>query len=310
MIFMIVNDDATIRNKELRHCGYAAIIGRPNVGKSTLLNKIMGQKISIATSKPQTTRHQILGIRTTDDTQVVYVDTPGLHRGIKRAINRYMNRAALSIINDVDVILFIIDSLYWTEEDQYILEKLTSIKPPVILVINKIDKINDKASLLPHIKEISEKAEFVEIIPVSAITNENIAKLEAAVTRLLPVGMPLFPQDQITDRSERFLAAELIREKLMSHLSEELPYSLTVEIGKFTLENNVLNIDALIWVERDAQKAIVIGKQGSLLKLVGSQARKDMEKIFGNKVFLQLWVKVRKGWADDEQALRNLGYME
>jgi len=307
---MIANDDVTIRDKKLKHCGYAAIIGRPNVGKSTLLNKILGQKISIATRKPQTTRHQILGIKTTDDTQVIYVDTPGLHRGVKRAINRYMNRAALNIMNDVDVIIFVVDGLYWTGEDQYILEKLKLINCPVILVINKIDNIKDKETLLPYIKELSEKAQFAGIVPVSAVKGDNILHLEASVTEILPVGAPLFPQDQITDRSERFLAAELIREKLMSYLSKELPYSLTVEIKKFTLENNILNIDALIWVEREAQKAIVIGRQGALLKTVGIQARKDMESIFGSKVYLQLWVKVRKGWGDDEQALRSLGYME
>lgn len=307
---MITDSGETIRDKELNHCGYVAILGRPNVGKSTLINGILEQKISITTRKPQTTRHRILGIKTTDDAQVVYVDTPGLHRGVKRAINRYMNRAAMSIMNDVDAIVFVIDGLHWTGEDQYILEKLKLIKTPVILAVNKIDKIKDKEILLPRIKEISEKAGFAAIVPVSALNGENIPRLEATVTELLPMGMPLFPHDQITDRSERFLAAELIREKLMSRLSKELPYSLTVEIKTFSLQNNVLNIDALIWVEREAQKAIVIGKQGSLLKSVGIQARKDMEKAFGNTVFLQLWVKVRQGWADDEQALRSLGYME
>jgi len=306
---MTANDYVTIQDKELKHCGYAAIIGRPNVGKSTLLNKILGQKISITNRKPQTTRHQILGIKTTENTQVVYVDTPGLHRGVKRAINRYMNRAAISILNDVDVIIFVIDGLSWTGEDQYILEKLKLMKCPVILVINKIDKIKDKEALLPHLKEISKRAEFAEIVPVSATKGANIEQLEASVTKLLPVGIPLFPQDQITDRSECFIAAELIREKLMNLLSKELPYSLTVEIKNFSQQDNMLKIDALIWVEREAQKAIVIGKQGALLKTVGVQARKDMEKNFGNKVFLQLWVKVRKGWGDDEQALRSLGYM-
>jgi GTP-binding protein Era len=307
---MSADNDEAINDQVLKHCGYVAIIGRPNVGKSTLINRILGQKISIATRKPQTTRHRILGIKTTDNAQVLYVDTPGLHRGVKRAINRYMNRAAVSIMNDVDVIVFVVDGLYWTGEDQYILEKLKLVKTPVILVINKIDKIKDKEILLPRIKELSEKAQFVGIIPVSAVNGENVARLEATVTKLLPMGMPLFPHDQITDRSERFLAAELIREKLMSRLSRELPYALTVEIKKFSLQNNILNIDALIWVEREPQKAIVIGKQGSLLKTIGMQARKDMEKAFGNQVFLQLWVKVRKGWADDEQALRSLGYME
>jgi len=307
---MTANDNEMMPDSQLEHCGYVAIIGRPNVGKSTLLNRILGQKISITTDKPQTTRHQILGIKTTDNAQVVYVDTPGLHRGVKRAINRYMNRAAMSILNDVDVIMFVIDGLYWTGEEKYILEKLNLIKTPVVLVVNKVDNIKNKEALLPYLKQISEKSEFSEIVPVSATSGENIAQMEAAVTRLLPAGMPMFPRDQVTDRSERFLAAELVREKLMKCLAKEIPYSVTVETKKFTLQNNVLHIDALIWVERDAQKAIVIGKEGELLKRIGTQARRDMEKIFGNKVFLQLWVKVRKKWADDEKALRSLGYME
>lgn len=307
---MVAKDDVKGRYSVLEHCGYAAIIGRPNVGKSTLLNNILGQKVSITTRKPQTTRHQILGIKTTNDAQVVYVDTPGLHRGVKRVINRYMNRAALSVMNDVDVIVLVVDGLNWTAEDQYILEKLKSIKTPIVLAINKIDKIKDREMLLPHIKEISHKAAFAAIVPVSAKKYENIVQLEAEVTRLLPGGVALFPEDQITDRSERFIAAELIREKLMSRLSRELPYSLTVQIKKFSRQKNMLNIEAFIWVERDAQKAIVIGKQGNLLKIVGTQARRDMEKIFGKQVFLQLWVKVRKGWLDDERALRSFGYLE
>jgi GTPase len=307
---MLANDGATGHHTELRHCGYAAIIGRPNVGKSTLLNVILGQKISIATRKPQTTRHQILGIKTMSDTQVVYVDTPGLHREIKRAINRYMNRAALSVLNDVDVIIWVVDGLNWTSQDQYILDKLHTVKTPVILAINKIDKLKIKNALLPHLKDLSQKANFAAIVPVSAKQSENIAQLEAEVTGLLPSGRLLFPEDQVTDRSERFLAAELIREKLMSRLSRELPYSITVQITKFSRHKKLLTIEAIIWVEREPQKAIVIGKHGSLLKTVGTLARKDMERSFGEQVFLQLWVKVRKGWLDDEQALRSFGYLE
>ncbi len=306
----MTSNDETIPDVKLSHCGYAAIIGRPNVGKSTLLNKILGQKVTIATPKPQTTRHQILGIKSTRDSQVIYVDTPGLHRSIKRTINRYMNRAAMSILNDVDVIIFVIEGLSWRNEDQYILEKLGSTGIPVILVINKIDRIKDKEILLPHIKELSKKADFAEIIPVSAKSSENLQHLEEAVTKLLPVGQAFFPMNQVTDRSERFLAAEIVREKLMACLSKELPYAVTVEIVKFLFENDVMNIDALIWVEREAQKAIVIGRHGDHLKTIGMRARKDMEKIFGKKVFLQLWVKVRKGWLDDERALRSFGYME
>ena len=295
---------------ELDHCGYVAIIGRPNVGKSTLLNTILNQKISITTDKPQTTRHQILGIKTTNDAQVVYVDTPGIHRGSKRAINRYMNRVALSMVNDVDAIIFLVDGLRWTDEDEDILEKLHTVKPPVILAINKVDKISEKEQLLPLVKDLSEKMEFTEVIPVSAIKGDNIERLESIVKKLLPASQAFFPEDQVTDKSERFIAAELIREKLMNRLGQELPYSLTVEIEAFSLEKNILNINALIWVEREKQKIIVIGKKGELLKAVGKQAREEMEKIFGHKIFLQLWVKVKDKWADDERALRNLGYSE
>ncbi len=295
-------------SESLNHCGYVAIVGRPNVGKSTLLNQILGQKISITTRKPQTTRHQILGIKTTKDAQVVYVDTPGIHRGSKKAMNRYMNKAAASVINDVDVVVFVVDGLHWEEDDQAILEKLKQVDAPVILALNKLDKLGDRTELLPHIQQLSEKMSFREVIPVSASKGENVESLEATVTALLPASPPFFPEDQVTDKSERFVAAELVREKLMMRLGQEVPYSITVEIEQFKLKKDVLHINALIWVERENQKMIVIGKKGEMLKAVGKQARIEMEAMFEQKVFLQLWVKVKDKWADDERALQNLGY--
>ena len=292
------------------HCGYVAIVGRPNVGKSTLLNRILGQKISITANRPQTTRHRILGIKTTSLSQVVYVDTPGLHLGGKRAINRYMNRTATGSISDVDVVIFVIEGMRWTEEDEHVLDRLKKTSAPVFLVVNKLDSIASKEDLLPHLKALSAKRDFVQIIPLSAQTGEGVDRLEAEIEAILPVSTPFFPEDQITDRSERFLAAELLREKLVRLLTQELPYSTTVEIEKFSIENGVRHIHAVIWVEREGQKGNIIGKKGQTLKKIGELARKDMERAFDGKVFLQLWVKVRSGWSDDERALRSLGYQD
>lgn len=297
-------------DEDVFHCGYVAIVGRPNVGKSTLLNRILGQKLSITANRPQTTRHRILGVKTTAHSQVIYVDTPGLHLGGKRAINRYLNRAASGSITDVDVILFVVDQLQWTDEDELVLDKLKQAKVPVVLVVNKVDSIKDKEALLPHLKTLSGKRPFLQIIPLSAQTGEGVTQLEAEIEGVLPVSGPYFPEDQITDRSERFLAAELVREKLVRSLSQELPYSTTVEIEKFSMEGEVRHIHAVIWVEREGQKGIIIGKKGQQLKRIGELARKDMERAFDSKVFLQLWVKVRQGWADDERALRSLGYQD
>jgi len=291
-------------------CGFIAIIGRPNVGKSTLMNCILGQKISITSRKPQTTRHRIQGIKSTTQAQMIFVDTPGLHHGGKRTMNRLMNRAAIDSISDVDVILFVIEAGQWTEEDQSILERLQDIHVPVILLLNKIDKVDNKSELLPQIEKLSAQTRFTEIMPLSARRGDNVEHLEHSVQKLLPLSLPLYPQDQVTDRSERFIAAELVREKLMRRLGQELPYALAVEIEEFVEEGRMLKIGALIWVERDSQKAIVIGKGGAGLKAIGKQARIDMENIFGRKVFLQLWVKVKDKWADDERALRGLGYSE
>lgn len=288
--------------------GYVALVGRPNVGKSTLLNHLLGQKISITSRKPQTTRHRLLGIKTEGDEQIIYVDTPGLHRGHAKAINRYMNRAADSALADVDVVVMLVDRLKWTEEDEWVLEKLRNLSCPVILAINKIDLIKDKAELLPYIEQLSQKFEFAEIVPLSALRGQNREPLEVAIRRYLPEGPHLFPADQITDRSERFLAAELVREKIMRQLGAEVPYAMAVEIETFERRARTVHINALILVERAGQKKIVIGNKGERLRLIGQEARLDMEKLLGQKVMLTLWVKVKGGWSDDERALRSLGY--
>ena len=290
--------------------GFVAIVGRPNVGKSTLMNHILGQKISITSSKPQTTRHRILGIHTTDNAQVIYVDTPGVHLNAKKAMNRYMNRAATSSFEEVELILFLVDAGSWTEEDENVLQRLKTVKAPVVLLANKVDRIKDKEELFPVLQELSEKMDFLSVIPLSALKGSNVQALEKLVHEQLPVAPPMFPEDYVTDRSERFLAAELIREKLMRGLGKELPYSTAVEIESFKEEKKLLHIHALIWVERESQKRIVIGKGGEKLKEVGKQARLDMEKLFGSKVFLEMWVKVKEGWSDNERILNSLGYKD
>jgi len=291
-----------------RRCGYVAIVGRPNVGKSTLLNHILGQKISITSRKPQTTRHQVLGIKTQDNYQIVFVDTPGLHMNAGKAINRYMNRAASSAIRDVDLVVFVVDRTAWTEEDDFVLRQIQQAGLPAMLVLNKIDLLADKAELLPHLKMLSDKAEFAAILPVSALRQHNVDALEEQILKLLPESEYLFPEDQITDRSQRFLAAEIVREKIMRQLGDELPYAITVEIEEFVQEGEMLHIAAVIFVERKGQKKILIGDKGSRLRSVGSDARRDMEALFDSKVMLRLWVKVKSGWSDDERALRSLGY--
>ncbi|HEY5717593.1 MAG TPA: GTPase Era [Motiliproteus sp.] len=288
--------------------GYVALVGRPNVGKSTLLNRILGQKLSITSRKPQTTRHQILGIKTEGDDQVIYVDTPGLHKDGGKAINRYMNRAASSALSGVDMVVFLVDRDRWTDEDDIVLEKLQHSKVPVILAVNKVDRTADKEWLLPHLQQLAGKMDFAEIIPISAKQGHNVERLEAMISERLPEGMHYFPEDQITDRSSRFLAAELVREKIMRQLGDELPYQMTVEIEEFAFDEGLLNISALILVERQGQKKIIIGNKGDRIRLIGQEARIDMERMFDAKVMLRLWVKVKGGWSDDERALRSLGY--
>jgi len=288
--------------------GYVAIVGRPNVGKSTLLNHILGQKISITSRKPQTTRHRILGIKTEGTSQILFLDTPGLHQNAPKAINRYMNRAAMTSLVDVDVILFVVDSLKWTAEDEWVLNSLKKRHCPVILVINKVDKIADKERFLLHLQHISQQFEFKDIFPVSALKGDNLLKLEKTIIELLPPGKLFYDEDQITDRSERFAIAEMIREKIMRQLGDELPYEATIEIEEFLREGGLLTLSAVILVERDSQKAIVIGKGGQRLKKIGMEARADIETLMDCKVMLNLWVKVKSGWSDDDRALRSLGY--
>lgn len=290
------------------HCGFCAIVGRPNVGKSTLLNRMIGQKLAITSHKPQTTRHSILGVKTTDTAQIIYVDTPGIHKRGDHAMNRYLNRTARSALADVDLILFVVEALRWTEEDQAVLDAISRLKIPVLLLVNKIDTVKNKDELLPYLQEISGKFDFATVIPLSARKGDNLEPLEEQVIAALPEGEPIFPEDQLTDRSERFFAAELIREQLTRRYAKEIPYALTVEIEKFEEEGNLYRIHGLIWVEREGQKNIIIGAKGEALKAVGTQARKEMEKFFDKKVFLQLWVKVKKSWSSDEGALSRLGY--
>jgi len=292
------------------HCGYVAIIGRPNVGKSTLLNHLLGQKISITSAKPQTTRHRLLGIKTTDHYQIIYVDTPGLHQDHHNAMNRYLNRATASSLEGVNVIVWLVEALRWTAEDEYVLTTLATSTVPIILAVNKVDKIKDKSTLLPYLQEISTKRTVAEVFPISALTKNNLSELEHRLSQCLPLAVPLFPADQITDRSERFLVAELIREQLVRRLGAELPYRLTVQTEFFETSTDLIQISAIIWVERPGQKAMVIGKQGRMLKIIGQEARKGIETLLEQHVFLQLWVKVKAGWSDDERALRQLGYTE
>lgn len=293
-----------------KRCGYVALVGRPNVGKSTLLNHILGQKISITSRKPQTTRHRILGIKTEAGTQTIYVDTPGIHSDQPRAINRQMNRTATSVLQDVDVVVLLIDKLRWSAEDDLVLSHLAQVRAPVILAINKVDQLDDKEALLPFIEESSARYAFKDIVPISALKGSNLDTLESLIGNLLPAAEYFFPEDQITDRNLRFIAAELIREKIMRQLGEELPYATAVEIEQFSQQDEVFHIDATILVERAGQKGIVIGKGGERLKKIGSDARQDMEKTFDSKVMLNLWVKVRSGWSDDERALQSLGYSD
>jgi len=295
---------------ESLRCGYVAIVGRPNVGKSTLLNHLLGQKISITSRKPQTTRHQVLGIKTDRQHQIIFVDTPGLHSDADKAINRYMNRAASSAIRDVDVIVFVVDRTAWTSEDQMVLEQVQRSGLPVILAINKVDLLADKSQLLPHLQLLADKADFAAVMPLSALQQHNVEQLEQEILQFLPESEHFFPEDQITDRSQRFLAAEIVREKIMRQLGEELPYAVTVEIEEFALDGAVLHISAVILVERKGQKKILIGDKGSRLRSIGTDARVDMERLFDSRVMLRLWVKVKSGWSDDERALRSLGYDE
>ena len=298
-------------NEQTTHCGFIAIVGRPNVGKSTLLNQLLGQKISITSRKPQTTRHRIMGIHTEGDYQAIYVDTPGLHMEEKRAINRLMNRAASSSIGDVEIVIFVVEGTKWTADDEMVLNKLKDGKVPVLLAINKVDNLTDKSILLPHLQFLGQQMNFMDVVPISAEKGTNVDTIASIVRKRLPEAEHHFPEDYITDRSQRFMASEIIREKLMRFLGAELPYSVTVEIEQFlTNERGGLTINGLILVEREGQKKMVIGNKGAKIKVIGTEARRDMEEMFEAKVHLELWVKVKSGWADDERALRSLGYTD
>ena len=290
------------------NCGFVALIGRPNVGKSTLMNHLLKQKISITSRKPQTTRHRILGINTTEAGQAIYMDTPGMHNSEKRALNRYLNRTAETTLLGVDVIVWLIDGLSWHEYDEVIFKKLEQAGLPVILAVNKVDKVKDKDAILSFFAAAQHRFPFVHLVPISALKRTNLDQLESLIMKLLPASDLIYPEDQITDRPERFLAAEIVREKLTRRLGDELPYALTVEIERYEELPGITKIYAIIWVERLSQKNIVIGTQGEMLKKVGTDARFDIEKLIGQKVYLQLWVKVKKNWSDNERAMQSLGF--
>ena len=289
-------------------CGLVAVIGRPNVGKSTLINAIMGRKVSIVTAKPQTTRHRILAVHTTPETQIIFVDTPGLHRKAGKAMNRLMNRTAANALADADVVLFVSDATHWTAADDDVIKRLRKVDAPIIAVLNKVDKVQPKEKLLDAIALMSARHDFTEILPLSALKHDNLDALLSLLPPFLPESPPLFPEDMYTDRSREFHAAEVIREKLTLMLHQELPYGLTVQVERYLEEEAGLTINAVIWVERDSQKGIVVGKNGSLLKKVGRAARLELKEQLQRNVHLELWVKVKSNWADNEKDLMNLGY--
>ncbi len=301
-------EDPTAGGGTVTRSGFTAIVGRPNVGKSTLLNRLVGTKLSIVAPKPQTTRHRILGILNRPQAQIVFVDTPGIHSEQRRVMNQYMNRSALASLLDADVLLFVVEALQWTEDDDRVLERVRAAGRPAIAIVNKVDRVHDKERLLPFIAELARRHEFSDIVPLSAEKGDNAGRLPDLIEKLLPESPPLFPSDQVTDRSERFLAAEIIREKLTWRLREELPYGLTVEIERFGVEEGRFVVGAIIWVERTGQKAIVIGAGGERLKEIGRLARIDLNGLLKRAVHLELWVKVKENWADSEQALRSFGY--
>lgn len=293
-------------------CGYVAIVGRPNVGKSTLLNYILGEKLSITSRKPQTTRQRVLGVKTLGFTQTIYVDTPGMHIGEKYALNRQMNKEARLALMDANAIVFVVDELKWTEEDELVFNTIKATNCPIILAVNKVDRVEDKTKLFPYLKTLSLKFPFFEVMPISVKQKTNIEALEKVITACLPKSPHYFPSDEITDRTLRFRMAEIIREKLVRFLGKELPYATTVEIEDYQKSgvNSVALLNAIIWVEREGQKPIVIGKEGERLKKIGTKARMDLERLLGSRLHLKLWVKVKAGWSNDERALKSLGYIE
>lgn len=290
--------------------GYAVLVGRPNVGKSTLLNRLIGQKLAITSHKPQTTRHRILGIRSDPDAQIVFIDTPGIHDRGGKAMSHYLNRAAHSALQDVDVVIFVVQALAWTAEDERVLQAITQTRVPVVAAVNKVDTVKPKDKLLPFMQQLAQRHEFAEIVPVSALGGDNAEALARAVTARLPEGEAIFPEDQVSDRSERFFAAELLREQLIRRYHRELPYAVTVEIERFEELPGRYEIGAVIWVEREGQRAILLGKGGQAMKETASAARQAMIDFFQTRVHLDVWIKVKKSWSSDEASLIQLGYTD
>ncbi len=297
-------------NETQLRSGYTALVGRPNVGKSTLLNRLLGQKMAITSHKPQTTRHRILGVKTSDAGQVVYIDTPGIHRRGEKAMNRYLNRTAHTALLDVDLVLFVCQALVWNEEDRQVLESIKAANIPCVAVVNKVDTVQPKEKLLPYLAELGARHDFLEVIPASARDGSNVEALDRLVLQQMPEGGLIYPEDQITDRSERFFAAELLREQLIRRYHKELPYAVTVEIEQFEEQPERYVIGAVIWVERENQRRILLGKQGAAMKEAASAARKQMAEFFDTRVHLDVWIKVKKSWSSDEASLAKLGYSE
>ena len=295
----------SLKNKK---SGYISIVGKTNVGKSTLLNEILGQKVAITSRKPQTTRHRLLGIKTIADSQMIFIDTPGFHKGHKRALNQYMNKVASSAMKGVDVLIYVIEGLNWTEEDQELMSQIPEDYETSILVINKTDKIEQKEDLLPFIGSMSELNKFSDIIPLSALKKQNVSSLVDSILLKIPEGEHIYPSDQVVDVSERFLASEIIREKCITRVGDELPYRISVAIDKFTEEDKITHIDATLFVEKSSQKGMLIGSSGSKLKSIGTAARLELEEVLQTKIMLNLWVKVKSGWTDDEAMLSTMGY--
>lgn len=300
--------DASAATGEQHRFGHVAIVGRPNVGKSTLLNRLIGQKLSITAGKPQTTRHSILGILSEPNLQIAFIDTPGLHRGQFAKINKLMNQHALGALEEAHHVIVVIEAMRFTDEDQYVLDRLKDVEVPVSLVVNKVDLAKQREVLLPFLQSIRDKRAFKHIWLISARSGSGIESMKRELAQDLPLGLSVYPEDEITDRNERFLAAEFVREQLVRLLGQELPYATTVEIERFQEDGNLTRIHAVIWVEREGQKAIVVGEGGAMLKKVGTNARLNLERLLDTKVFLELWVKVKASWSNDDRALKRFGY--
>ena len=296
--------------EEKTRSGMVALVGRPNVGKSTLLNRLLGQKLAITSHKPQTTRHRILGIRTREDGQIVYIDTPGIHDRGRQAMNRYLNRAAHTALQEVDLVLFVVQALVWNREDQLVLDAIRRAGVPAMVAVNKVDTVKPRERLLPYLAELGRRHDFVEVVPVSAKEGTQVEVLDSLVLRQLPEGGPIYPEDQITDRPERFFAAEILREQIIRRYHEELPYAVTVEIERFEEEPGRYVIGAVIWVERESQRGILLGRQGQAMKEAASAARRNMAEFFDTRVHLDVWIKVKKSWSSDENSLAQLGYSD